>query len=371
MCENLNGKRKLINEESKCPKRSKFESKTLSELTKTGDPTAILVPIFENGKFVGKTLIDADDADLVSGLHLILLGNPNRRYVYVYDLQTNKRIALSHIVAGKPPAGFVKDHINWNILDNRKCNLRDVSLSLNAQNQRKKDNCSSRYYGVTALGNRWKAKTTFGGLERYRIFDTEVDAAKWYDSTAVFINPNARTNKALSADEIAIARTKVPESGPLQQRNLPKYVFFENNRFRVRITKLDGGKYSKSFATREEAAIHAKLKYTEFQTEKERRRLNQPITRDNQGRAVIITNKDESRFKKYQVLVDEEIWQTLNRWTWYWDGQNSSPYAKVNGRRMFLRRYVWEIFHGPITHGKIKHMNGKLDCRKHSLKMKE
>ena len=45
--------------------------------------------------------------------------------------------------------GYVIDHINGNGLDNREANLRIVTSAQNSQNKRKRDDTSSKFYGLT------------------------------------------------------------------------------------------------------------------------------------------------------------------------------------------------------------------------------
>lgn len=99
-----------------------------------------------------------------------------------------KGFLMHHMVIGKPPKGFVVDHINQNKLDNRKCNLRFASRSQNAANSNRKQGKTSKYKGVTFYKKRKKyqaniyymGKTIFIGS-----FDKEIDAAKARDKAAI------------------------------------------------------------------------------------------------------------------------------------------------------------------------------------------
>jgi len=59
-----------------------------------------------------------------------------RRYIYL------------HRYINKTQDGFVTDHINRNTLDNRKCNLRTTTNSLNGFNRNINKNNRSGYLGV-------------------------------------------------------------------------------------------------------------------------------------------------------------------------------------------------------------------------------
>jgi len=88
----------------------------------------------------------------------------------------------------KASKGQFVDHINGNILDNRKQNLRFCTLSQNGMNRKKATNTSSRFKGVHfwTLGNCFKATIT---INRKNIhlgnFKTEIEAAIAYNSAAI------------------------------------------------------------------------------------------------------------------------------------------------------------------------------------------
>jgi hypothetical protein len=71
------------------------------------------------------------------------------------------------------------DHIDINKLNNKIENLRIVNQSQNQRNKNKRQNCSSKYKGVSwsKPNSKWKAAITINGKSKYLgYFDNEEDA---------------------------------------------------------------------------------------------------------------------------------------------------------------------------------------------------
>lgn len=80
------------------------------------------------------------------------------------------------------------DHINGDGLDNRKANLRAVTIMQNSWNMKKfRRNCWSRYKGVTwnTRRKKWVAQIMARGeIKFFGGFEDEMEAAKAYDAAA-------------------------------------------------------------------------------------------------------------------------------------------------------------------------------------------
>lgn len=82
---------------------------------------------------------------------------------------------------GKWPDGVI-DHINHDKQDNRLCNLRDVSVAVNTQNQvRAMAGSRSSLLGVFPAGSRWASKLVVNGRRVYLgVFATPEEAHSAY-----------------------------------------------------------------------------------------------------------------------------------------------------------------------------------------------
>lgn len=99
-----------------------------------------------------------------------------------------KSLILMHREIMLCPDGLCVDHINGDCLDNRKENLRICTHQQNLRNQKKQQNKSSIYKGVSweTFTQRWRSGINVDGrridLGRY---DDERDAALAYDRAAL------------------------------------------------------------------------------------------------------------------------------------------------------------------------------------------
>lgn len=126
-------------------------------------------------------------------------------------------VYLHHFVMNSPgPSVVTVDHINGDTLDNRKSNLRFCTRAENSRNARKwKKSTRSKYKGVSLDGKapnqKWRACVkTIGKSFPLGNYRTEVEAAKAYDSAAVFLfGEFAKTN---FRDSIPVSPSKIRES---------------------------------------------------------------------------------------------------------------------------------------------------------------
>lgn len=148
-----------------------------------------------DGSIAGYTLIDAADSARLGEIPWRLSSHGYAVRSEVVD-GAKKTCYLHRLIADTPP-GAVTDHINGDRLDNRRMNLRIVSIAQNNANSRNRTRRSG-YRGVYAHKptGRWVAQiSVHGRLTHLGLFDDPADAARAYDRAALAQwGPWARTN---------------------------------------------------------------------------------------------------------------------------------------------------------------------------------
>jgi hypothetical protein len=109
---------------------------------------------------------------------------------------TNKKYGRMHRIVMNAKDDEIIDHINNIRYNNRRCNLRIASAGLNAHNKTKSKNASSKYFGVSKSGKKWRSSITYKGVtHRLGTFEEEIDAAKAYNDKAIELyEENANLN---------------------------------------------------------------------------------------------------------------------------------------------------------------------------------
>lgn len=113
--------------------------------------------------------------------------------VTFYDKSAPRKYQRLHaVILGSPPAGKVTDHINRNVLDNRRSNLRWATVAENNRNRAMRPGFSGRR-GVQVgrkLGT-WEAFIVVHGRRTYLgRFTSEDDAAAAYRDAASRLHGN-------------------------------------------------------------------------------------------------------------------------------------------------------------------------------------
>lgn len=151
-------------------------------------------------------IVDAEDYDYIKKWKWYYSKNRGGYAVREEMRQGKKKLISMHRVINKTPTGMVTDHINGNTLDNRKKNLRNATIRQNTQNQRIRENKSSKYKGVYwyKAGRKWRAQMQSNKKRIYLgQYDSEIEAAKAYNEGAIkYFGKYARLN-TFGDDDIA------------------------------------------------------------------------------------------------------------------------------------------------------------------------
>lgn len=110
-------------------------------------------------------------------------GWPDRGYVRIEVAgRTYRAHRLAWLYVHGVWSSQVIDHIDGNPKNNAIANLRDVSLAVNGQNQRKpRSGSQSRHIGVNRSGARWRAQIFIGGKNKHLgLYDTPEQAHAAY-----------------------------------------------------------------------------------------------------------------------------------------------------------------------------------------------
>ena len=102
-------------------------------------------------------------------------------------LQAYAHVIIARTFINNPEDKPCVDHINGDRTDNRIENLRWATISENAQNKKKLEGTTSRYYGVCwdKNNNRWKVSIRINRKKKHvGQFKDEEQAARAYDKAA-------------------------------------------------------------------------------------------------------------------------------------------------------------------------------------------
>lgn len=132
-------------------------------------------------------LVDDEDFKYLNQFKWCVNTSSNAHYATRRD---NGSMVYMHRVIMKTPQNLTVDHINFNTIDNQKCNLRNCTISENHMNRRPRSS-KSKYLGVTLLRINefgkyfWRAYIKINKKWTHiGVYNDEIDAARAYDNMA-------------------------------------------------------------------------------------------------------------------------------------------------------------------------------------------
>ncbi len=130
-------------------------------------------------------IVDVEDFETLSKYKWYAI---NHRGAFYAGRNGGRKIMFMHRYIMQPPEGRFVDHIKRNGLDNRRANLRIVTIQENNWNNEQGFNeGTSKYKGVRyhKQHNKWCAVLPHKGRKIHLgYFDDEIEAAKAYDTAA-------------------------------------------------------------------------------------------------------------------------------------------------------------------------------------------
>jgi len=135
----------------------------------------------------GFTLIDDEDYEKVS-LYKWRRDSLANHVVRTFGPKNKRRLIRLHRYVMNAISGQIIDHIDGNVLNNQKTNLRIANKSTNGMNRNKQCNNKSGYKGVCfhKPANKWVAQLVVNGIKVLNSFHTtKEDAARAYNEAAI------------------------------------------------------------------------------------------------------------------------------------------------------------------------------------------
>jgi hypothetical protein len=119
--------------------------------------------------------------------------------IHNYTARGSSKAMYMHRLIMKAKVGEIVDHIDGNRLNNKRSNLRVVSVSQNSQNSYQKYKSTSMFKGVSwdSRLKKWRVDIRVKGRKRFLgKFEDVLDAALAYDVAALeFYGNDAMTNE--------------------------------------------------------------------------------------------------------------------------------------------------------------------------------
>jgi hypothetical protein len=205
------------------------------------------------------------------------------------------------------PEKHVIDHINGDIYDDRRENLRVVNYSQNNQNKLAMTNSKSGFRGVSRKSTKSKWQVYFGS-KLLGFTDTAEEGARIYDKYIIkFVHQDNPTNFKYSEDEkrsiiISDFQPRILKS----KDSVQGYKRTSNGKFGVCVK----GKHLGTFSTIEEAQQARQNALDEL----EKIRLNEPVLVNDTGQAIIQLSGKHSH--NNYTIVDHDRWHELMKVSW-------------------------------------------------------
>lgn len=278
---------------------------------------------------------------------------------YANGTINKKPIRMHQFIIGKAPIGQIIDHINGNKLDNRRINLRFATKSQNGQNIKKQENTSSQYKGVcfNISSNKWLSGSRMNCKAiRLGVFDTEIEAAKMYDTFVLLHHgTNSKTNGLVNYEDIKnIDIHSLIKKKTKVDNDLPEYIYRIREYFHVTIT-YNKIKYKKTVSTLDCAIKQLEIYKKEIEQVKE-------VEKDKHYKLTIIRNEKRDAIlpvKNIKGIIIDNLIVSDNRWhdcmLYTWSKNKNYFRATVDSKMTKIHHYIMGVSGDQILVDHIDH----------------
>lgn len=136
-----------------------------------------------------EVIIDDEDFPLIGKSKIWLsIGKKRKDNAYIMIYKNKKQVGLHRFLMNITDPKIFIDHINGNVFDNRKSNLRICNNKENSRNSKLYRNNKSGYKGIMYIETRkkWRAKIFFEGKTIHLgYFNDKLTAAQAYNEAAI------------------------------------------------------------------------------------------------------------------------------------------------------------------------------------------
>jgi len=325
---------------------SKNHKKTIERITILNNTINDIctIPIRnKKGDVIGNTMIDKEIYPLIMD-NAININPHGYATIYVNGSSHFLHRYVYYDLFGKIPLDDTNiDHKDRNKLNNILTNLREVTFENNARNREKREDCTSKYYGVSKNGTNWRCSLKHNNIEHAYLYNNELHAAYHRDLLVKeFKLEDYSTLNNVECPEDFIIKTKyVKKSG------LPKHISTQKNKYRCTFRGELRDKTKAGFITVEEAVLYRDqiIQTNEKQKlEDLKKDYNGPILRNSENIALFnITNINKEIVG--QTLVDDDIYCYLMKYSRTLS-LNKKKYVMlfINGKQERFHRWVINYF---------------------------
>jgi hypothetical protein len=282
-----------------------------------------------------------------------------------YACSTYKgKVLYMHIVILGKKEGYVIDHKDGNKLNNKRDNIRHLTVSQNSQNIK----LNNEFIGISFLRGKYQANCS----QKYLgVYETKEEAARAYDIYVIcHINKDGRLNFNYTKKEKENIIKVYYGSFEKEVKMVSNILVERPNYYRVNFDNKYVGKIRKNFKTYEEALKLRNEIVSKIESMKLKELHGLEIERNSKGQAIlnVFNNK-----QNYEFIIDDNFWyelKTINRCV------SNGRYLRltINNKKITLHKYLM-LKYGGYTEDDLKnkvidHINrNSLDNRLENLRV--